>query len=528
MKKTLKSLTWKNTFCSELPGDKIAETYSRNVYNSCFSFVNGIYPKNLKLITFSKQLSENLGLNQEALNGDQISSLQDYLKNELKIAPWSSCYGGHQFGTWAEQLGDGRACTLGEIVLQNNNLVDFQVKGSGVTPYSRGFDGRATLQSSIREFLGAEALSSFNIPTTKILAVYTTGEVVLRSPNNDNKGVLQIGAMSIRMSSSLVRFGNFELPFYNRDFAILDQLIEYVYKRNFNKIETEDKAKLIFESAVKTTAILVAKWQSIGFVHGVLNTDNMSIIGETIDYGPYGFLEEFNLDWTPNMTDNRLKRYTYQNQPRICHWNLEKLVKALSPIIEDGHWIETQLASFWDIYFDAYYFNFRAKLGIDKVDPLKAKMIIDKLMKVMSKSHVDFTIFFREFSCLKHSDFFNNETFFHRMEKAFYNPDSLITNLSDWNDFLSNFNEILEIEKDINWEEKKINMEKVNPRYIPRNWILKKVVDDCDDRKYELLSNVYEMIQNPYTINENFEQFYVRQPDWKLISRNGCQLSCSS
>ena len=253
-------------------------------------------------------------------------------------APLASVYSGHQFGQWAGQLGDGRAIFLGEVVNGAGQRFELQLKGAGPTPYSRRADGRAVLRSSIREFLCSEAMHHLGVPTTRALSLVTTGEAVVRDMFYDGNPVDEPGAVVCRVAPSFIRFGHFELPASRGDEALLRRLVEFTIARDFPDFSADPDDGLIrwFAERCERTARLMVHWMWVGFVHGVMNTDNMSILGLTIDYGPYGWVDDFDPSWTPNTTDASGRRYCFGRQPEIARWNLERLAEALA-VIEPDH-----------------------------------------------------------------------------------------------------------------------------------------------------------------------------------------------
>ena len=240
--------------------------------------------------------------------------------------------GGHQFGHWAGQLGDGRAISLGEAVLADGQRRELQLKGAGPTPYSRSADGRAVLRSSIREFLCSEAMHHLGIPTTRALSLVGTGEGVVRDMFYDGHPEVEPGAIVCRVAPSFLRFGHFELPSQRGDTSLLQALADFCIARDFPHLRGRGEPLYAdwFAEVCERTARLVAGWMRVGFVHGVLNTDNMSILGLAIDYGPYGWIDAYDPDWTPNTTDATGRRYRFGWQPRVANWNLGQLARALA------------------------------------------------------------------------------------------------------------------------------------------------------------------------------------------------------
>src|SRR5690606_23761222 len=268
------------------------------------------------------------------------------------MEPFAANYGGHQFGNWAGQLGDGRAISLGEAVNAAGTRWELQLKGAGQTPYSRMGDGRAVLRSSIREFVCSEAMHRLGVPTTRALSLVATGEAVERDMFYDGRPRDEPGAVVCRVAPSFIRFGTFELPYSRGETGLLQSLADFCIRRDFPQLQGQGETLYAdwFARVCELTAVLVAHWMRVGFVHGVLNTDNMSILGLTIDYGPYGWIEDFDPDWTPNTTDAQGRRYRFGWQPRVAHWNLSRLAQALSPLFGDAAPLQAGL----DRYAEAF------------------------------------------------------------------------------------------------------------------------------------------------------------------------------
>jgi uncharacterized protein YdiU (UPF0061 family) len=321
-----------NKFTQFLPADPETNNEVRKVFEACYSLVTPTTPSNPSLIHTSKEVASNIGLKEDDLNSEDFLNVFSGKTVYENTHPYAMCYGGHQFGVWAGQLGDGRAINL----FESNNLT-LQLKGAGKTPYSRTADGLAVLRSSIREYLCAEAMHALGVPSTRSLSLSLSGDEVLRDIMYNGNPAYEKGAIVCRVAPSFIRFGNFEILASRNDIKNLQLLADFTIKEYFPEITSEGKQKYVdfFESVVKSTLNMVIHWQRVGFVHGVMNTDNMSIHGITIDYGPYGWLEDFNPNWTPNTTDNQHKRYRYGNQPEIALWNLYQLANALYPIINE-------------------------------------------------------------------------------------------------------------------------------------------------------------------------------------------------
>src|SRR5437764_3645638 len=315
---------FENTFVRELPGDPVLINMPRQVANACYTRVAPTPVAAPRLLAWSDALGEFLGLSRPsapavaALAGNRVLA---------GMEPYAARYGGHQFGHWAGQLGDGRAITLAELIAADGSRQELQLKGAGKTPYSRTADGRAVLRSSLREFLCSEAMHWLGVPTTRGLSLVGTGEAVIRDMFYDGNPEPEPGAIVCRVAPSFLRFGNFQILAANNEPDGLRRLADYVVRNYYSAEENW------FHELCRRTGALMADWMRLGFVHGVMNTDNMSILGLTIDYGPYGWLEGYDPAWTPNTTDAQGRRYCYGNQPHIAHWNLARLAEALLPIV---------------------------------------------------------------------------------------------------------------------------------------------------------------------------------------------------
>lgn len=312
------------------------------------------------------------------------------------MQPWAVNYGGHQFGHWAGQLGDGRAISLGEAIGTDGGRYELQLKGAGPTPYSRGADGRAVLRSSIREFLCSEAMHHLGVPTTRALSLVGTGDAVVRDMFYDGHPQREPGAIVCRVAPSFIRFGNFELPSARGDIALLRQWVDFTIARDFPALAGAGEALYAgwFAQVCERTAVMVAHWMRVGFVHGVMNTDNMSILGLTIDYGPYGWVDDYDPDWTPNTTDAQGRRYRFGTQPQVAYWNLGRLAQALAPLFPDQAPLQHGLDRFRDTYLACDRHDTAAKLGLAECRD-EDLQLIDALRALMRESEMDMTLTFR-------------------------------------------------------------------------------------------------------------------------------------
>src|SRR4051794_1086668 len=331
----LTAAAFSNTFVSDLPGDPVLVNVPRQVSNACYTRVEPTRVAAPKLLAWSDVLGDELGLSRPSADTVEVLAGSRVLPG---MQPYAARYGGHQFGHWAGQLGDGRAITLTEITAGDGSRQELQLKGAGLTPYSRTADGRAVLRSSLREFMCSEAMFHLGVPTTRALSLVATGEPVVRDMFYDGHPREEPGAVVCRVAPSFIRFGNFELPAARGDVQLLEQLIDSTIERNFPEIKARQESKSAmraewFADVCRRTALMIVHWMRVGFVHGVMNTDNMSILGLTIDYGPYGWLEGYDPNWTPNTTDAQGRRYCYGNQPSI---GLGKVLQPANALLPPG------------------------------------------------------------------------------------------------------------------------------------------------------------------------------------------------
>lgn len=421
---SLERLEFDNVALKKLPLDPSTELGVRQVRGSCFSRVQPTPLKSPEFVAVSAPALALLGLVAEEVLKDPLGP--EYLSGS-KVMPGSEpaahCYCGHQFGQFAGQLGDGAACYLGEVkapagqspelLLENpTGRWEIQVKGAGLTPYSRQADGRKVLRSSIREFLCSEAVFALGVPTTRAGSVVTSDSRVMRDIFYDGNPRMERCSVVLRIAPSFIRFGSFEIfkradeftgrqgPSYGHD-ELRTQMLEYVIENFYPEIHhnypdrTERNAAFFREVTVRT-ARLVAQWQCVGFCHGVLNTDNMSILGLTLDYGPFGFMDRFDPDFICNASDNS-GRYSYQAQPAICRWNLARLAEALEPDLPPDR-AEQVLDEYLPLYNDFYLSNMRKKLGLLRKEEPEDEMLITELMQTMHNTGADFTNTFRSLS----------------------------------------------------------------------------------------------------------------------------------
>ena len=515
-----------NNFINELPADPNQINVPRQVQQSAYSYVLPKKPSNPSLIHASIEVANAIGLSQEdILSADFLNTFSGSTIYP-GTKPYAMPYAGHQFGNWAGQLGDGRAINLTEVV-HDNKTYTLQLKGAGPTPYSRTADGFAVLRSSIREHLCAEAMHYLGVPTTRSLSLMLSGDQVLRDVLYNGNPAYEKGAIVCRVAPSFIRFGSFELFASREDHVNLKLLTDFTIKHHFSHIQKEgfEKYLAFFQEVTQTTLSMIVHWQRVGFVHGVMNTDNMSIHGITIDYGPYGWLEDYNSGWTPNTTDNQHKRYRFGNQPEIALWNLYQLANALYPLIQEAKPLETILDAFSTDYEKEYLNMMQNKLGL-KIKKEQDIILIQSLTQLLEKVETDMTIFFRNLSNITKAD--SAITAFNSIKDAFYNEKDLDqTILKDWHDWLDKYT-IRINEEALSDSERKEQMNLVNPKYVLRNYMAQLCIDDADKGDYYLLKELFEMLKKPYDEQPNFQKWFAKRPDWARDKVGCSMLSCSS
>ncbi len=518
-----------NHFTENLPGDPNLENSRRQVLEAVYSWVQPQKTAQAKMIHVSEEMATELGFSKAATT--EKAFLEALSGNALfkGSKPYAMCYGGHQFGHWAGQLGDGRAINLGELSHQNKTWT-LQLKGAGPTPYSRTADGLAVLRSSIREYLCSEAMHHLGVPTTRALSIALTGDQVLRDVMYDGHHAYEKGAIVCRVAPSFLRFGNFEILAARGNHNTLKTLVDYTITTHFSSLGSPQKETYIslFKEVSERTLATIIHWQRVGFVHGVLNTDNMSILGLTIDYGPYGWLEGFDLGWTPNTTDHQHKRYRYGNQPHIGLWNLYQLANALYPLVEESEPFEEILEAYKTAYEEQSLQMMQSKLGLSNLEEESEghdEALIAQLTELLSAHETDMTIFFRNLS-----NFHSNTPSMgiDLVRKAAYHPEKLTpTLLERWSLWFSKYTNRLEKEL-FTFEERRQQMNTVNPKYVLRNYMAQLAIDAADKGDYTVVNELYTLLKNPYDEQPAYEQWFAKRPEWARHKIGCSMLSCSS
>ena len=505
---SLDELNWLNRFVSETPGDEEVGGKPRQVSHVCWSRVHPTTVPEPSLRLWSDEIAQELNLTMgdgDVLGGNRITVGMD---------PYAQRYGGHQFGNWANQLGDGRAITLGEVDTKNG-ILELQLKGPGITPYSRFADGKAVLRSSIREFLCSEAMHHLGIPTTRALSLVTTGEDVVRDVLYNGNPAPEPGAIVCRVAPSFLRFGSFQIHSMNGDKETLRTLVEYTIKHHFPEHNSENDDGLIqwLKQIGQETARMISEWMRVGFVHGVMNTDNMSIHGLTIDYGPYGWIEDFNPDWTPNTTDARTGRYRFGQQAQIGAWNFARLLESISPLMEEPERLYESLEAYYTEYDQCNNEMWSNKLGLKEF-----KEGDDELIKELTANlqlvETDMTIFFRLLSSV-------NDPNIEHFRYAFYDEETIPS--LEWNNWLDKW------WKRVDGQPDRETMRSSNPKYVLRNWMAQLAIDAAEKEDYSIAKELYELLKQPYAEQPEYdEKWFQKRPEWAR-HRVGCSmLSCSS
>lgn len=522
----MKNLKIKNRFTAELPADPDPTNEIRQVKNTLFSYVNPTQPANPELIHASEEVAELVGISKEEIKTQEFVNVFSGKEILPETRPFAMCYAGHQFGNWAGQLGDGRAINLTEVE-NNDQFYTLQLKGAGKTPYSRTADGLAVLRSSVREYLCAEAMYHLGVPTTRSLSLILSGDQVLRDILYNGNPAYEKGAIVCRVAPSFIRFGSFEMLTARNELKNLKQFVEYTIQHYFPEIAGEPKEQYLqfFKKVADTTREMILHWQRVGFVHGVMNTDNMSVHGITIDYGPYGWLENYDPDWTPNTTDSQNRRYRFGNQPQVAQWNLYQLANSLYPLINEAEPLEKILDSFMTDFDNDYKTMFLSKLGLFTSRESDDK-IIQGLEEILRLSETDMTIFFRNLSHIQKDDSVENAI--KKVEFAFYIPEEIKENtLDEWQKWFSVYLKRLQSEE-LSDQERAVKMNKINPKYVLRNYMSQLAIDAADKGDYTLIDELFQLLKNPYDEQPEFEKWFTKRPDWARTKVGCSMLSCSS
>ncbi len=487
---TLEQLNFSNSF-AELPEIFFSEHQPKSLDDDF-------------LIHFNDTVADLLGLDRSEAQRDDFLDICTTKKPFAGFRPVAACYAGHQFGHFVPRLGDGRAILLAQIKDKNGQPWDLQLKGAGPTLYSRGSDGRAVLRSSIREYLCSAAMHGLNIPTTHALFLSGSEEEVYREQ-------VEPGAMVMRVAQSHIRFGSFEYYFYAQRYDDLQQLFDYVMQHYFPHLLSHDNpCQAFLDEVVLSTAKLIAHWQAVGFAHGVMNTDNMSIHGITLDYGPFGFVEQFDPHYICNHSDHQ-GRYAFSKQPEIGLFNLSCLAQALLPLLHENSDEAVTLAKqsldkYQPAFVDAYARLMRQKLGFSQPQVGDQTLLTD-LLKLLENDRVDYTLFFRQLS--QQNSVLCRDLFLDR---------------AAFDDWFSRYQTRLQ-QEDCNEQERCTQMKRVNPKYILRNYMAEIAIRKAqDENDYSEIENLMNILQKPFDEHPDFEHYAGHPPEWA----QQIAVSCSS
>jgi uncharacterized protein YdiU (UPF0061 family) len=430
------------------------------------------------------------------------NQLTKFVNGELKLEGsdnFAICYAGHQFGHFVPRLGDGRAINIGTVKDVDGISQHLQLKGAGQTLYSRSGDGRAVLRSSIREYLMSEAMYGLGIETSRALAIIGSEHSVYRQ-------TWEKGSIVLRISPSWVRFGTFEYFAHSKNFKELEALADYAINESYPHLNDEDNKYFhFFAEVMGKTARLMAEWQAVGFNHGVMNTDNMSVAGLTIDYGPYAFLDDYDINFICNHTDQH-GRYSFGNQPRIGEWNLRALMLALSPLISQER-LEKAIEHYGRLYSKHFLYLMGKKLGLDKVTDVDFELM-KQMFGMLQSLHVDYTLFFRTLS------------HYEGEREALLKLGLLHTPMSEW---LDEYDKRLKA-NECTTKERHESMLKTNPKFVLKNYMLQEAIEKAEEGNYKLVDELFKIAQEPYAEHEAHERWAGVTPD----EFKNQKLSCSS
>jgi serine/tyrosine/threonine adenylyltransferase len=528
----MRALHFDNRFVRELPADPETDNFTRQVQAALWSSVRATPVAAPKLLAYSREVADMLGLNDADMHdADMVNTLGG---NQLLpgMQSYATRYGGHQFGNWAGQLGDGRAILLGEL-MHKAERYELQLKGAGETPYSRRADGRAVLRSSVREFLCSEAMHHLGVPTTRALSLVTTGEQVVRDMFYDGHPQMEQGAIVCRVAPSFTRFGHFEILASRDELDLLKRMISFTIDRDFSAWYATQTHKIVaynppaaliaawFGEICERTAVMIAHWMRVGFVHGVMNTDNMSILGLTIDYGPYGWVDNFDPGWTPNTTDAQGRRYCYGRQPDIARWNLERLADALFTVCPDAKALAQGISRYDQVYMQELTQSLTGKFGWDNWQETDGDLI-NRCFELMPRAEVDMTLFFTHLAEL---DIQNPQLDI--LKPAFYTEQGYQNYASDFNDWLKLYAQCCQ-HSTLTPAQRLSKMHSHNPRYVLRNYMAQQAIDLAETGDTSLIETLLTLLRNPYTPQTGMEKFAEKRPDWARQKAGCSMLSCSS
>lgn len=516
----LSSKLFKAKFVDTFPGDDSGNLRPRQTPGVLYSKALPTPVQKPELLAWSAELAESLGIADPNQNDIQI--LGGNLVTPT-MYPYAACYAGHQFGNWAGQLGDGRAITLGEWESPQGNTWELQLKGAGPTAYSRRADGRAVLRSSVREYLMSEAMHYLGVPTTRALALVTTGDKVLRDMFYDGRPADEPGAIVMRAAPSFLRFGNFEMLAARNEVDNLNDLVNRTINNFYPHIQGDDKVLRWFGEVVERTATMIVEWLRVGFVHGVMNTDNMSVLGLTIDYGPYSFLDNYDPDFTPNTTDLPGKRYAFGQQANIAYWNLSRLANALVPLLPDTDKLEIQLKTYEDAYWRKYYAMMANKLGLDGINDDNDVKLVAEFERILTIIQPDMTMFYQLLIDLPTELPTEKDMVDYFMSSLYNNLEP--EDVMQLHTLLKTYQARL-IANTCTREDSLLRMRKANPRFVLRNYLLHMAIEELQKGENQLFLKLQQALKDPYS--KSHDEFFALRPGWATQQAGCSMLSCSS
>ena len=516
-------LTFDNRFLHTLPGDANTRNHSRQVHGALWSRVEPAAVAAPRLIAYSPEVASTLGLSDAQMHSPEMVSALAGNGKLPGMETYATAYGGHQFGNWAGQLGDGRAIFLGEVIAPDQQRFELQLKGAGPTPYSRRADGRAVLRSSIREFLCSEAMHHLGVPTTRALSLVQTGDDVERDMFYDGNAAPEPGAIVCRVAPTFIRFGHFELPASRGETALLRQFVDFTITNYFPHLATlpdDQRIAAWYGEVCESSAKLIAQWMRVGFVHGVMNTDNMSILGLTIDYGPYGWVDNFDPGWTPNTTDAGGKRYAFGRQPGVAQWNLARLGDALSTLDVSAEDLAASLAKFESTYGIEITRVFSEKFGLNQWNDAEGDLV-DAAFAMLTEHEIDMTIFFRVLATATNVD---------ALDSAFYLEGQWQQAKEKWSAWFTRYAALVAEQnpKPAQQRERITRMNAANPKYVLRNYLAQLAIDAAHAGDSSKISELLDVMRHPYDEQPGREAFAEKRPDWARTKAGCSMLSCSS
>ncbi|RDV36463.1 YdiU family protein [Bradymonadaceae bacterium TMQ3] len=545
----MSSITFDDRFMRELPADPLTTTHRRQV-RACYSRVAPTAVAAPQVVACWPEVAELVGFEAEICEQEHFAQVMGGNALFEGMKPYAACYGGHQFGNWAGQLGDGRAITLGEAIHPKTGARhELQLKGAGPTPYSRTADGRAVLRSSIREFLCSEAMFHLGVPTTRALSLVLTGEQVMRDKLYDGRPAPEPGAVVCRVAPSFLRFGSYEIHAARGDLGILRGLVEHTIRHYFPHLLGEGEgdgaeapggdtpvrdAHIVawIREVAERTASMVVGWMRVGFVHGVMNTDNMSILGLTIDYGPYGWLDNFDPGFTPNTTDRGQRRYRYGYQPDVAYWNLYKLTNAVAALVDDAAPLQEALDHFPTVYSELQLDMMAQKLGLTRLAGAEDEVLVEGLMAMLGRVETDYTLFYRGLAEVRcegvEADAVDAEALRAPLMAAYYAPES--HREEDWeaiDAWLRAY--VARVQNDGTSDvARREAMNAVNPMYILRNYLAQEAIDQAEAGDFSGVYSLMDVLRSPYEVRSEWGRFAKKRPDWARDAFGCSMLSCSS